>query len=122
MNKIKSAATEVTALKTQTPIVAKPTEIARTIPNFRHASRNLHFYKFIIGMTTKGYTYPIKTKIALAKIFSWFGIVSISHIYTEVKKFRQKILYKFRFFGMTPVWESQVTDLYTPEETYCRGV
>ena len=37
----------------------------------------MHFYKLIIDVTQKGYNYPIKIKIALAKIFSWFGIIII---------------------------------------------
>ena len=31
-------------------------------------------------MATKGYKYPIKIKIALAKIFSWFGKFIISQL------------------------------------------
>ena len=55
------------AQKTQTPIVAKPTEIARTIPNYATSVGICIFNKFIIDVTTKGYNYPIKIKIALAR-------------------------------------------------------
>ena len=48
-SKLKSAAIEVTAQKTQTPIVAKPTQIeqyniAQNLPEW-----NLHFYQIHIG-------------------------------------------------------------------------
>ena len=49
------------------------------------------FYKFIIGATRKGYNYPIKIKIALAKIFSWFGIFIISQSLNNIKRFGRKI-------------------------------
>ena len=65
-NKIKSAATEVTALKMQTPIVAKPTEEARTISKHATSVGICIFNKFIIDAAEKRYNYPIKIKIALA--------------------------------------------------------
>ena len=55
--KIKSAATEVTAQKTQTPIVAKPTP--QKAYAYYPQNQNLHFYQ-IHSMGTKGYTIPIK--------------------------------------------------------------
>ena len=55
------------AQKTQTPIVAKPTEEARTIANYATSVGICIFNKFIIDATTKGYNYPIKIKTALAK-------------------------------------------------------
>ena len=76
-NKIKSAATEVTALKTQTPIVAKPTEKQELYLIIAASVGICIFNKFIIDTTAKRYSYPIKIIIALAKIFSWFGNIII---------------------------------------------
>ena len=42
------------------------------------SSRNLDFIKFIMDITQKEYNYLKKIKIALATIFSWFGITNIS--------------------------------------------
>ena len=51
INKIKSAPTEVNAQKTQTPIVAKPTEKQEQI--YAISSRNLHFYQIHYGHNAK---------------------------------------------------------------------
>ena len=57
------------ALKTQTPIVAKPTEEARTIHGFsQHSVEICIFNKFIFSIAKKGYSYPPKIKIALAQV------------------------------------------------------
>ena len=59
--KNKNAATEVTAQKTQTPIVAKPTEAARTKSSFAsHSVGICIFIKFNISMMLKGYSYTSK--------------------------------------------------------------
>ena len=52
----------------QTPIVAKPTEEAKSITPKPHPVGICIFIKFIIDVTKKGYNYPIKIKIALALI------------------------------------------------------
>lgn len=49
--KIKSAPTEVGAQKTQTPIVAKPTEKQEQF--YAISSRNLHFYQIHYGHNAK---------------------------------------------------------------------
>ena len=56
------------------------------MPNYATSVGICIFNKFIIDATIKGYTYPIKIKINLAKIFSWFGILIISHTLRKIKQ------------------------------------
>ncbi len=53
-------------------------------------------------MTTKGYNYPKKIKIALAKIFSWFGILIISHLGRFVNMFIEIFKNTFREVEKVP--------------------
>ena len=47
-------------------------------------------------MATKGYKYPLKIKIALAKIFSWFGKFIVSQLTGLVKKKIRRLEISFK--------------------------
>ena len=89
--KIKSAATEVTAQKTQTPIVAKPINVKRGVNAPIQTSRwNLHFYQIQLDIciTKRKRNYIFKNKIhPFSHLFNWFSIFSLSQILSKCNVF-----------------------------------
>ena len=63
-------------------------------------------------MTTKGYNYPKKIKIALAKIFSWFGILIISHLGRFVNMFIEIFKITFREVEKEPPFYTREAFLF----------
>ena len=92
--KIKSAPTEISAPKTQTPIVAKQIELIweyiRT-----HNPRNLRFYQIQkIEHAKKRYNLPLQKdkNIPIHKIFDLFGMYIISQNFTFVNIYTKNLI------------------------------